>query len=103
MNVNEIKGSVFGLNSKSKKNLVKIVGDKCTLNCEVEGKRVNLLWGTVAQVSILISTWLNEHFQGKEVFREKKKGPLKNCLMGKLQSKQLVGIIYHLMVVFNKI
>ena len=72
VNVNEIEGSVFGLNSKSKKNLVKIVGDKCTLNCEVEGKRVNLLWDTGAQVSILTSTWLNEHFQGKEVFREKK-------------------------------
>ena len=67
VNVNEIKGSVFGLNSKSKKSLVKIVGDKCTLNCEVEGKGVNLLWDTGAQVSILSRTWLNEHFQGKEV------------------------------------
>ena len=62
VNVNEIKGSVFGLNSKSKKILVKIVGDKCTLNCAV-----NLLWDTSAQVSILSSTWYTEHFQGKEI------------------------------------
>ena len=50
-----------------KKSLIKIVGDKYTLKCEVEGKGVNFLRDTGAQVSILPSIWLNEHFQGKEV------------------------------------
>ena len=60
----------FKFQIKEKSN--QIVGDKGTLNCEVEDKSVNLLWDSGAQVSILTSTWLNEHLQGKEVFREKK-------------------------------
>ena len=33
----KLNDQFFGLNSKSKKSLVKIVGVKCTLNCEGKG------------------------------------------------------------------
>lgn len=50
--LDEIKGQVLGINAKSRKNLVKLVGEKCTLNCSLGGKEVSLLWDTGAQVSI---------------------------------------------------
>ena len=46
---------------------------------------VNFLWDTGAQVSILSSTWLIEHFQGKEVL------PLEELFYHKIAIKAASG------------
>lgn len=61
-NINTLKGTVYELSPKSRTKLVKLVGEKCVLNCFLNEFKEEILWDTVAQVSILSALWLNNHF-----------------------------------------
>jgi hypothetical protein len=62
INVSEIKGYVYGLPPKTKTKLVKIVGDKRTINCKMNNQEVRALWDTGAQVCLLSHGYLKENF-----------------------------------------
>ena len=42
--------------------LIRLVGEKCEVNCKLNGKRTKGLWDTGAQVSGLSRRWLKRHF-----------------------------------------
>lgn len=41
--------------------LTKLVGEKCTVNCTIQGKETEALWDTGAQVSVVSKTWQETH------------------------------------------
>lgn len=60
--INQLKGTVYELSPKSRTKLVKLVGEKCVLNCFLNELKEEILWDTGAQVSILSAQWLQNHF-----------------------------------------
>ena len=62
----ELKGNQ-AINPKCCKKLTKLVGDKCLVPLHLEGEFYKVLWDTGAQVSLVNSDWLSEHFPKKEV------------------------------------
>ena len=44
--------------------LVKLVGEKCTVKCRLNGKETEALWDTGAHVSIIPQWYLSEHLPG---------------------------------------
>ena len=60
--INQLKGTVYELSPKSRTKLVKLVGEKCVLNCYLNELKGEILWDTGAQVSILSARWLQNHF-----------------------------------------
>lgn len=41
--------------------LTKLVGEKCTVNCTIQGKETEALWDMGAQVSVVSKTWQETH------------------------------------------
>ena len=60
--INQLKGTVYELSPRSRKKLVKLIGEKCVLSCILNELQKEILWDTGAQVSILSSQWLEYHF-----------------------------------------
>ena len=50
-----------------KSDMVGLVGQKCTINCFLNGKKRQLLWDTGAQVSLVSKRWLDRHLHGVKV------------------------------------
>ena len=47
--------------------LVKLVGQKCTVHCSLDGVENVALWDTGAEVALIGQKWLNEKFPGKKI------------------------------------
>ena len=54
------------LNS-TKSRLVQLVGEKCQIECSIGGKRVNALWDTGAQVSLISTKWLQNNIPHSKI------------------------------------
>ena len=64
VHVDELKGLVHECPPKTKTKVVKLVGKQCVVHCPLENVSVEVLWDTVAQVSIVHSNWLTINFPG---------------------------------------
>jgi len=73
------------LTPKSKKRLVKLIGEKCMVSFVVEGKTVDMLWDTGAQVSLIGHDWVQKHFPGKDI------RPISDLVDEKLHVKSASG------------
>lgn len=58
----ELKGVVLGLKPVYRNNIIQAVGKTCLVTCNIEGKKVDVLWDTGAQVSLVNKSWWQEHF-----------------------------------------
>jgi transposase InsO family protein len=67
LDLQELKGTVHELSPKSRQRLVKLVGEKSVMQCYLNGAKHEVLWDTGAQISILSTSWLQQHFPGKVV------------------------------------
>ena len=47
--------------------LVKLVGQKCLVDCYLDGMKCKVLWDTGTEVALISQMWLNENFPGKEI------------------------------------
>ena len=50
------------LTPKEHEKLIKLVGRRCTVKGKLNGKTIEILWDTGAQVSIISNKYLEEHF-----------------------------------------
>ena len=55
------------LTPKQQARVVGLVGNKCSMNCQLNGKSVTALWDTGSQVSTLSKAFLSENFQDLQV------------------------------------
>ena len=55
------------LTPKEKYKLVKLVGEKCTIDCELDEIKTEALLDTGAEVTVIGKKWLEEHFPHKEI------------------------------------
>ena len=55
---------VTHLTPKQSSQIAKLVGNQCTITCELNGNFVEVLWDTGAQVSIISQKYLNSRFPG---------------------------------------
>ena len=55
------------LTPKQKLKLVKLVGQKCTINCSLDGVQTEALWDTGAEVTVVGKQWLQENFPEIEI------------------------------------
>ena len=55
---------VTNLTPKQSSQIAKLVGNQCTITCELNGSFVEVLWDTGAQVSIISQKYLNSRFPG---------------------------------------
>lgn len=76
--VDDIKGCVHELSPKARQKLVKLVGEKCTLNVLLDNNECEVLWDTGAQVSICSREWLCNQFP------EARLKPVKELFQGEL-------------------
>jgi predicted aspartyl protease len=51
------------LSQKENEKLISLVGQRCTVTGKINGKTVEVLWDTGAQVSIVSAKFLKENFQ----------------------------------------
>lgn len=58
---------MYQLSTKFKQSLARLIGDRCTVKCSLNGVSVGLLWDTGAQVSILSSEWLEQNLPDAEI------------------------------------
>ena len=49
------------VNDKTRKKLVRLVGDKPVLQCRLGGKEVEVLWDTGSMVSLVDRRWMKEN------------------------------------------
>ena len=56
------------LDFKTQKKLVKLIGQKPILNCQLDDKAFKMLWDTGSQVSLVDRSWVREHFPDEEVY-----------------------------------
>ena len=47
--------------------MVKLVGQKCTVHCSLDGVENVALWDTGAEVALIGRKWLNEKVPGKKI------------------------------------
>lgn len=45
-----IKGHVFSVTLNTRKKMIKVIGDKCIVNCMMDGRVTSVLWDTGAHV-----------------------------------------------------
>ena len=64
------------LTPKEHEKLIKLVGRRCTVKGKLNGKTVEILWDTGAQVSIISNKYLEEHFSDCKI---KDVSELLNC------------------------
>ena len=64
------------LTPKEHEKLIKLVGRRCTIKGKLNGKTVEILWDTGAQVSIISNKYLEEHFSDCKI---KDVSELLNC------------------------
>ena len=55
------------LTPKQHEKIVGFVGNRCSINCQLNGKMVEALWDTGSQVSICSETFLRENFRETEI------------------------------------
>ena len=55
------------LTPKQYEKIVSLVGNRCSINCQLNGKMVETIWDTGSQVSILSEAFLRENFKGAEM------------------------------------
>ena len=65
------------LNERTKRKLVKLIGDKPRFRCYLGDKCTDMLWDTGSMVSMVDRSWLDNHFPGVEVL------PVSSVLEGK--------------------
>ena len=56
-----------GLSYPKRSKLLQLIGDQCKVSCVLEGVRVNALWDTGAQVSLVGMKWLEENIVDAEI------------------------------------
>ena len=83
--IDQLKGQVYELPPKSRSKLVKLIGEKCVLNCFLNGQSEEVLWDTGAQISALSAKWLKHCFPGESV------RPLQDLLDGEVVIKSASG------------
>ena len=76
--VGQIKGVVHEISPKARQKLVKLVGDKCSLNVMLDNHECEVLWDTGAQVSLCSKEWLDSQLPGTEL------KPVKELFEGEL-------------------
>ena len=64
-NVNFLSKS--SLTPKEEIKLVKLVGQKCIVDCYLDGIKSKVSWDTGAEVALVSHIWLNENFPEKEI------------------------------------
>ena len=64
-NVNFLSKS--NLTPKEEIKLIKLVGQKCIVNCYLDGVESKVLWDTGAEVALISQIWLDENFPEKEI------------------------------------
>ena len=72
------------LNS-TKSRLVQLVGEKCQIECSIGGKRVNALWDTGAQVSLISTKWLQNNIPHSKI------RDIKELLQSTITIKGVIG------------
>ena len=61
------RGEVLCLSPKTKSKLVKLVGEKCIVDCHLNNISVNALWDTGAQVCLISSSFIQSHLPNAEI------------------------------------
>ena len=64
-NVNFLSKS--NLTPKEEIKLIKLVGQKCIVNCYLDGVESKVLWDTGAEVALISQIWLDENFPEQEI------------------------------------
>lgn len=59
---NCLEGFTTHLTPKEHERLINLVGPRCVVNGKINGKAVEVLWDTGAQVSIVSAQFLKDHF-----------------------------------------
>lgn len=85
VSIDQLKGTVYELSPKSRTKLVKLIGEKCVLNCFLNEHSEEVLWDTGAQISVLSAQWLRRHFPGESV------RALQDLLEGEVVIKSATG------------
>ena len=52
---------------KTKKNLMKLIGEKPMLRCSLDTKEVNVLWDTGSMISLVDAEWVKSYFPNKKL------------------------------------
>jgi hypothetical protein len=59
--IDELKGTVHELSPRSHASLVKLVGEKCVVNLNLNGVSQEVLWDTGAKVCLVDEVWVKSH------------------------------------------
>ena len=65
--VNAVFSSRSRLTLKEEIRLVKLVGQRCTVDCLLDGVASEALWDTGAEVALVGQKWLQEKFPGRKI------------------------------------
>ena len=52
---------------KTKRKMMKLVGDKPMLNCQLGGRSFEMLWDTGSMISLVDRRWVNENFPDEKI------------------------------------
>ena len=58
---------VSHLTPKKSQKFANLVGERCIINCNLDGKQIQALWDTGAQVSILSENFVRENFPSTKI------------------------------------
>ena len=64
--MNELRGFVHEITPKFENKLIKLVGEKCLVNVDIENVNCEVLWDTGAQVSLISRDWLSKWMPYKQ-------------------------------------
>ena len=53
---------------KIKTRMMKLIGEKPKLRCQLDGKEVEFLWDTGSMVSMVDRAWVDQHFPDKQIY-----------------------------------
>ena len=53
------------IDSKTRRNLIRLIGEKAMLKCRLDGKDAEVLWDTGSMISLVDTKWVGKHVPDK--------------------------------------